>query len=162
MTYTCGIFIVDALDRVLICHITNQKMEGRTWSIPKGLPDEGESWVDAACRETMEETGIEIKPENILPLGESPYYSKSMSTNKTLIPFLGWVDKSGDEIECVCHSMFENKQGDFQPEVDAFRWVDFDTALDMIHDSQVAKLNDAKILYFNHKGKHESDTEGSN
>lgn len=152
MTYTCGIFIIDTEDKLLICHITNQPMEGRTWSIPKGLPDEGEAWVAAACRETFEETGIQIDPSNVLPLGLSPYYSKSMSRNKTLVPFLGWLGKPGHETVCVCSSMFTNQRNEEQPEVDQFRWVTFEEAESMIHESQMAKLKDAKELYFNHKG----------
>lgn len=41
------------------------------WSIPKGLPDEGEALEDAARRETREETGID--PGALSRLGDIVY-----------------------------------------------------------------------------------------
>jgi predicted NUDIX family NTP pyrophosphohydrolase len=43
---------------VLLVHPSGNYNRRAAWSIPKGLPDEGESWEDAARRETLEETGI--------------------------------------------------------------------------------------------------------
>ncbi|HEY0711822.1 MAG TPA: NUDIX domain-containing protein [Polyangia bacterium] len=41
------------------------------WSIPKGLADEGEDLVRAACREFTEETGLVAPAEaDLIPLGE--------------------------------------------------------------------------------------------
>lgn len=147
MIYTCGIFIVDSQGRVLVCHITNQPMEGRTWSIPKGLPDENERPDMAACREAFEETGIVVEPDNLIFLGNSPYFSRSINNKKTLVPFLAVIEESGDDINCVCTSMFTNPRGEQQPEVDDFKWVSFDEAVKILHDSQVTKLEEAKRLY---------------
>lgn len=41
------------------------------WSIPKGLPDPGESLEEAARRETREETGVDPGP--LSPLGHIDY-----------------------------------------------------------------------------------------
>lgn len=147
MIYTCGIFIVDSRGLVLVCHITNQPMEGRTWSIPKGLPDENERPDMAACREALEETGIVVEPDNLIFLGNSPYFSRSINNKKTLVPFLAVIEESGDDINCVCASMFTNSRGEQQPEVDDFKWVSFDEAVKILHESQVTKLEEAKRLY---------------
>jgi 8-oxo-dGTP pyrophosphatase MutT (NUDIX family) len=151
MIYTCGIFIIDTRDRVLVCHITNQPMEGRTWSIPKGLPDDGESYPEAACREALEETGIRIDPLDVIFLENSPYFSKSMNGKKTLVPFLAVIEESGDDIKCECTSMFTNPKGVQQPEVDDFKWVSFEDAAAIIHESQMVKLEEAKCIYDKYK-----------
>ncbi len=43
---------------VLLVHPSGNYNRKAPWSIPKGLPDEGEALEDAARRETLEETGI--------------------------------------------------------------------------------------------------------
>ena len=43
---------------VLLVHPSGAYNRRAPWSIPKGLPDPGESEEDAARRETLEETGV--------------------------------------------------------------------------------------------------------
>jgi predicted NUDIX family NTP pyrophosphohydrolase len=43
---------------VLLVHPSGNYNRRAPWGIPKGLPDEGESLVEAAVRETREETGV--------------------------------------------------------------------------------------------------------
>jgi predicted NUDIX family NTP pyrophosphohydrolase len=40
------------------------------WTIPKGMPDDGEDLLDCARREFREETGFEPGPGPFLPLGQ--------------------------------------------------------------------------------------------
>lgn len=44
------------------------------WGIPGGKQDPGESNVQCACRELQEEIGIEVKPEDLIPLYTGPCY----------------------------------------------------------------------------------------
>lgn len=43
---------------VLLVHPSGSYNRGKPWSIPKGMPDPAEADVDAARRETREETGV--------------------------------------------------------------------------------------------------------
>jgi predicted NUDIX family NTP pyrophosphohydrolase len=56
---------------VLLVHPSGNYNRHRPWSIPKGLPDEGESLEDAARRETLEEAGVTAGP--LEPLGSIAY-----------------------------------------------------------------------------------------
>ncbi|HEY2760490.1 MAG TPA: NUDIX domain-containing protein [Pirellulales bacterium] len=49
---------------ILLVHPSGNYNRGKPWSIPKGLPDEGESLVEAAVRETSEEAGISIEKDS--------------------------------------------------------------------------------------------------
>lgn len=132
---------------ILACHVTGQPMDGATWSIPKGLPDEGEDYAQAACRELFEETGIVREPKELLPVGGSPYYSESMKVAKTLIPFLAVYEGNGEDLTCICDSFFTDSEGKSCPEVDAFRWITQDEAKIMLHSSQVARLDYTMNVY---------------
>jgi 8-oxo-dGTP pyrophosphatase MutT (NUDIX family) len=57
--------------KILLIHPTNSSWQKRTIGIPKGGIDPGESPLDAAIRETFEETGIQIRPEQLQPSPES-------------------------------------------------------------------------------------------
>src|SRR3954447_5783354 len=47
---------------VLLVHPSGAYNRHKPWSIPKGLPDEGEALEAAARRETREEAGVEAGP----------------------------------------------------------------------------------------------------
>lgn len=57
---------------VLIVHPSGNYNRRAPWSIPKGLPEEGESLAEAARRETAEETGVEVSAQ-LIELGHIDY-----------------------------------------------------------------------------------------
>jgi 8-oxo-dGTP pyrophosphatase MutT (NUDIX family) len=54
---------------IILLHRQDYKPQGGTWGIPSGKRDDGESPLDTACREILEETGIRI------PRDEMKYFS---------------------------------------------------------------------------------------
>ena len=68
---------------VLIVHPSGAYNRKSPWSIPKGLPDEGEELEGAARRETLEETGVEAG--ELVPLGSIDY----TRSRKTVVAFAG-------------------------------------------------------------------------
>jgi ADP-ribose pyrophosphatase YjhB (NUDIX family) len=66
------------------------------WGIPKGVPRDGESLIDAARRETKEETGV-VGPDSLVDLGNVC----SRGNRKTVHCFAGSVDSY---VEPVCAS----------------------------------------------------------
>jgi len=88
-------------NKILIGHPTNAPWKG-TYSIPKGLVDKGETFIDAAIRETSEEVGItidkskiEIEPRNVLYK-----WGKKGEIKKQVIYFYVHLDELPQE----CHS----------------------------------------------------------
>jgi predicted NUDIX family NTP pyrophosphohydrolase len=57
---------------VLLVHPSGDYNRGKPWSIPKGLPDEGESLEETARRETREEAGVDVDCPLVL-LGDIVY-----------------------------------------------------------------------------------------
>jgi ADP-ribose pyrophosphatase YjhB (NUDIX family) len=60
---SAGLVIIQD-NKILLCHPTGNKWWG-TYSIPKGHVEEGEDPIEAAIRETFEETGVIIEPNDI-------------------------------------------------------------------------------------------------
>ncbi|UUZ85071.1 NUDIX domain-containing protein [Paenibacillus sp. P26] len=52
----------------LACHSTGNSF----YDLPKGLQEENETAVEVCCRETREETGIELNPAELKDLGFFP------------------------------------------------------------------------------------------
>ena len=52
--------------------LTQEKKYGESWSIPGGRVEAGESLVDAAVREVLEETGVPIRLDGILRIEHTP------------------------------------------------------------------------------------------
>jgi len=59
---------------VLLVHPSGNYNRHAPWSLPKGLPDEGESLLDAALRETEEEAGVRCTAQrDFVELGHVDY-----------------------------------------------------------------------------------------
>lgn len=102
---------------VLLVHPSGNYNRRAPWSIPKGLPDEGETLEAAARRETCEETGItagELTPLDFID------YTKS---RKRIFAFAGEVRS---DVEPRCASW----------EIDAAEFLSLAVARERIHPDQ--------------------------
>lgn len=132
---SCGI-LVRSPKGWLLAHAT---MTPR-WDIPKGKIEEGETPIEAALRETIEETGIDLsdKRELMRDMGRHAYIPK-----KDLHLFVLDVDEAFDLTDCKCSTVVEGKRGTY-PEADRWEWV---------HRSQLrARLGKGMIAYMEARG----------
>lgn len=109
--------VVGTTLEVLLVHPSGAYNRKAAWSIPKGLPEEGEDVEHAARREALEETGVEARA--LTPLG-SIDYTKS---RKTVVAFVG---EAGPDAAPRCASW----------EVDRAEFVPIDRARELLHEAQ--------------------------
>lgn len=107
-----------------------------SWTIPKGMVDDGESLLEAAKREFEEETGFSPNGESYLPLGEI----KQRSGKRVH----AWAFEGDCDPQKFSSVEFElewpprsGRTAQF-PEVDQLRFVDTDEARRLLNKSQVA------------------------
>lgn len=121
-----------------------RKKELGFWTIPKGIPNEQESLMDAAQREFLEETGITPTP---------PYYDLGNIKQKGgkivhAWAFTGaWAPEQG--IHCNTFSMeWPPRSGKTMtfPEVDKAGWFNYLLAVRMLIPEQIPFLDRAKAL----------------
>ena len=127
METTCGFFIIDENNKILIVHPTNAK--DTIWSIPKGRLDNGETELEAAYREVNEETNIDLLnyEGKIIPLGRAKYKKR----RKILCAFVFEYNGIFKE-KLKCKTFVKRKF----PEVDKYKWVTFKKAFELIHETQ--------------------------
>lgn len=113
MVTSAGLAII-MQNKILMCHPTGSRWYG-TYSIPKGMVDEGESILDAAIRETKEEVGIIVKPFQINKGVYRIDYPESRYGKKELYFYIVEVDDPsniGMDGEVIDKSKFKpNKEG---------------------------------------------------
>lgn len=68
-TWFFAMVVVRMGDRFLLVH---ERKHGQTWYLPAGRVEPGEALTEAALRETLEETGVEIELEGILRVEHNP------------------------------------------------------------------------------------------
>ena len=68
-TWCFALVVVRLGHRFLIVH---ERKHGQRWYLPAGRVEPGETFVEAAVRETREEAGIEIAVEGIVRVEHSP------------------------------------------------------------------------------------------
>ena len=118
-TLSCGILVFNGRAELLLGHAG-----GAThWDIPKGGAEPGESPREAALRETTEETGLRLAPDELLDLGRRAY-----RPGKDLHLFTTRVD-GVDAKRLVCTSTFVDRHGRERPELDRFAWLAWEDAL---------------------------------
>ncbi len=116
------------------------KKDDGAWSIPKGLPDEGEEPVDAARREFAEELGLPVPPGELVALGEFRQSSK-----KTVVAWALELPAGTDlDLDDVRSNTFEMewppRSGNMRsfPEIDRAAWFDLDSARQKVVSGQAA------------------------
>lgn len=135
-----GVFIIQKSGKVLICHPTNHS--SKVWSIPKGRVEENETLMNAAIRETFEETNIDLtqlKDFELRYMGDAEY-----RTGKKVLSGFMFLERQEsnfdwDSIELRCDSTVPEEEGGF-PEMDDFKWVEISEAKELIHETQVKIL----------------------
>lgn len=114
---------------VLLVHPSGDYNRHKPWSIPKGLPDPGETLEAAARRETLEEAGVRVDGP-VIDLGEIVYR------------------KSGKHIYCFAAAA----PADAAPrcaswEVDRAEFVSLENARDLLHPDQRPFLDRLEELF---------------
>ena len=132
MSVTCGIFLVDGKDRLLVVHPTGHN--DYCWGIPKGLKESNETAWQTAKRELKEETGIDLDSLQYQYdyMGMIPYKYK----NKKLLSFYVKCDNILSTKVMRCDSTFFDKMGNKIQEVDRFELVNKDIAVQAIQEEQ--------------------------
>ena len=109
------------------------KKDAGSWSIPKGLADEGEDLLAAAKREFREETGAAVEGE-FLALG-----AHKQPGGKTIV---AWALEGGFDTATLKSNMFaiewpprSGRMAEF-PEVDRAAWHSIDEALEKLNKGQ--------------------------
>lgn len=144
MITTCGIFLINKYNQILIGHPTG--MSPLLWSIPKGVQEPCESPLKTAWREVTEETGIH-RNDIVLNvyrfrrsmLGCAHYTEKPKRIIAYGYKFDGVLDKTP-----VCNSTFFCKATNQRlPEVDRWKWLDYKKAYKYLNDTQKSLLRTA-------------------
>jgi predicted NUDIX family NTP pyrophosphohydrolase len=121
-----------------------KKKDNGFWSIPKGLIEEGEEYLDAAKREFEEETGIK-------PVG--PFIELGYVKYKGGKTIYAWAFESNTETVVIASNTFQiewpPKSGKIQtfPEIDKADYFSLDEALVKINEAQkqfILRLMDVK------------------
>ena len=137
---TCGIFLLDKNNRILIGHPT--KHPANVWSIPKGRQEDNEQNHVTALREFEEETGVNLLKLNWCGkmdlIGEFKYPNKK----KKLIAYRIRLKNQLDISKFHCDSMVPKEiYGEEVPELDEFKWVDKDETMNVLHETQKNALD---------------------
>lgn len=124
MRLSCGIVIQNSKGEVFLAHVTGQPQ----WDLPKGKMEEGETPLQAAVRETFEETGIVVNPKDLSEIGEFPYVK-----GKRLHLFQYLVCSGAINIhKCRCNSTYTSKHGVELLEMDDFNFFSKTRALELV------------------------------
>ena len=128
-------FLIRSGGKYLLCESGNgRNIPSGKWTIPKGHVEDGETTLDAAYRETLEETGLNLKSLSYVNVWTHFSHMYSLRNKDVVVFFCD--DTTGmlqDEI-LKCSSFVDDDEN--YPEIDSYMWVDLKTAKLMITRSQ--------------------------
>jgi len=140
MRVAAGIFIFNDKKEFLVEHPTGHKPT--FWSVPKGVVEKDEDYYNAAKRETLEETALDIDSIAHEFVCELPEFK--INNRKKVILFVLKTSEDLSNYPFKCDSMVTYMRGkpvEYPfPECDDFKWVTIKEGLKLLHHSQVAAL----------------------
>ena len=98
----------------LVIGSRRRERDGRTWTLPKGTPERGETAEQTAVREVAEETGLEVRITRPLDHIEYWFVQSGTRIHKTVHYFL--MEPTGGDLDRHDH------------EFEQVRWIPFDEA----------------------------------
>jgi len=98
----------------LVVGSRRRERDGRTWTLPKGTPESGETTQQTAIREVTEETGLQVAITGPLDSIEYDFLQSGRRIHKTVHYFL--MEPIGGGLDLHDH------------EFDEVRWIRFDEA----------------------------------
>ena len=98
----------------LVVGSRRRERDGRTWTLPKGTPNAGETTQETALREVTEETGLHVRITGPLDAIEYDFMQSGRRIHKTVHYFL--MEPTGGGLDQHDH------------EFDEVRWIRFDEA----------------------------------
>ncbi len=147
MVRTAGIFFVSEDWKLLVAHPTGHAFD--FWTIPKGKLDEGETELEAAMRETWEETNVDLGlASSIIELEPVKY----KSGRKELKPFIIFehdnrrIDSETFTFKCNSKVGEDARWNAGKPEMDGWRWITLKEAKKVLHEAQLPVLDYIKKL----------------
>lgn len=102
----------------LVVGSRRRERDGRTWTLPKGTPNQGESREQTALREVQEETGLVVRITGELDSIDYWFVQSGTRIHKTVHYYL--MEPVGGEL------------ADHDHEFDEVRWITFDSATTML------------------------------
>lgn len=129
---SCGIIILNEYDEILMGHSTGNTF----YDLPKGGIEDGETHLQCALRECLEETGLDFTSSPLIEIGMMKYNKK-----KDLFLFLAHVLKLSidfDMLACTTHFDDGERQ---HPEFDGYHWVTVDEVEEM------CTINMARVIH---------------
>lgn len=143
MIKVAGFFLVRKDNKILVCHPTRHS--ATFWSIPKGRLDNDEQPIDAAIRETMEESNVDLSDWQIIHNIEPIIYPNNKKELYAFVFFENQNKLDFDSLELKCNSFVEREKGGF-PEMDGYKWLTMNEAKEQIHISQKQALIEVEKL----------------
>jgi len=102
----------------LVIGSRRRERDGRTWTLPKGTPERGESREQTAVREVEEETGLKVRINEPFDSIEYTFVQSGTRIHKTVHYFL--MDPIGGDLSRHDREFYE------------VRWIPFDAAASML------------------------------
>jgi ADP-ribose pyrophosphatase YjhB (NUDIX family) len=115
MKKSAGIAVV-CQGKILLCHPTNAPQKN-SYSIPKGLIEDGEDELEAAIRETKEEVGIDLSAlKGRIEKYETIEYVSNGTVYKTVVAYFLKIDsysEIGMKGDCVPNEQLQSDEIDW-------------------------------------------------
>ncbi len=128
---------------VLLAHTTGRKWQG-SYGIPKGGVEEGESLIDAAIRETLEEVGIRV-PKRLIDTTPRTYVLTSNKYNQ--VKTVRWYIVRVDDLSLIGLSGLTVPKRQLQlKEVDWAGFVNLAEARKRVMQSQLTVIDNLTSL----------------